>query len=130
MKKLFPLIAMILFFGCQTDITERLDNLESRMAALEELCSKMNTNISSLQSIVSALQNKDYITAVTPITENDVGIGYTITFTKSKPITIYHGKDGEDGKNGTNGADGKDGVDGKGHTSVIGVRQDSDGIYY
>ena len=46
-------------------------------------------------------------------------VGYTITFGKSSPITIYHGKDGQ------NGNDGQDGS-----TPVIGVRQDTDGIYY
>lgn len=55
-------------------------------------------------------------------------LGYTIIFTKSQPITIYHGEDGKDGQNGT---DGKDGVDGKdGSTPIIGVKQDTDNIYY
>ena len=43
-------------------------------------------------------------------------IGYTITFSKSNPITIYHGKDGQDGEDGT--------------TPTIGVKQDADGVYY
>lgn len=77
---------------------------------------------------MNALQNKDYVTGVTPITTDGETVGYTITFTKSQPITIYHG---EDGKDGQNGADGKDGVDGKdGSTPIIGVKQDTDGIYY
>ncbi len=72
----------------------KLDNHESRISNLEKLCQQMNTNISSLQTIVTALQNNDYITGVTPITENGATIGYTITFAKAKPITIYNGKDG------------------------------------
>ncbi len=114
-KLLFLFVGLLLTFGCtnpfdDTAINDRLDSLEERVAALEELCNQMNTNISSLQTIVAALQNNDYITSVTPITENGVEIGYTITFAKSNPITIYHGKDG--------------------HTPVVGVRQDTDGIYY
>ena len=54
----------------------------------------MNTNITSLQLIVEALQGNDYVTGVTPVVENGKTIGYTITFIKSGPVTIYHGKDG------------------------------------
>lgn len=133
MKRILYLTTMVvalLFGGCaqefdDSEIWDKLDNHESRITALEELCRQMNTNISSLQTIVSALQNNDYVTGVAPITKNGETIGYTITFTKSQPITIYHGKDGKDGQNGTNGADGKDGS-----TPVIGVKMDDDGIYY
>lgn len=133
MKRILYLTTMVvalLFGGCaqefdDSEIWDKLDNHESRITALEELCRQMNTNISSLQTIVSALQNNDYVTGVAPITENGETIGYTISFTKSQPVTIYHGKDGKDGQNGTNGADGKDGS-----TPVIGVKMDDDGIYY
>lgn len=136
MKKLFTylLVAITMIIaGCSesfddSKIWDKLNDHESRIAKLEELCKQMNTNISSLQTIVKALQNNDYVTGVTPITKDGEIIGYTITFTKSQPITIYHGKDGKDGQNG---ADGKDGVDGKdGSTPIIGVKQDTDNIYY
>ena len=107
------------------DIWNSVHNLEDRVAKLEELCQQMNTNVSSLQTIVTALQSNDYITGITPVVENGKEIGYTITFSKSDAITIYHGRDGHDGIDGTNGSDGADGV-----TPVIGVRQDVDGIYY
>ena len=91
----------------------------------------MNTNISSLQTIVTALQKNDYVTNVTPIMQNGKEVGYTITFSKSNPITIYHGKDGQNGTDGEDGKPGVDGEDGKnGHTPVIGVKQDTDGSYY
>ena len=89
------------------------EDMGSRLAALEELCSQMNTNITSLQLIIEALQENDYVTGVVPVVENGETIGYTITFVKSGPVTIYHG---EDGRHGT--------------MPVIGVKQDSDGIYY
>ena len=136
MKKLFTylLVAITMIIaGCSesfddSKIWDKLDDHESRIAKLEELCKQMNTNISSLQTIVEALQNNDYVTGVTPITKEGETVGYTITFTKSQPITIYHGEDGKDGQNGT---DGKDGVDGKdGSTPIIGVKQDTDNIYY
>ena len=91
-----------------TQIRTDIEDLKERVTALEELCREMNTNISSMQAILTALQNNDYITSVTPITEGGVVIGYTIYFTKGDPITIYHGQDGKDGENGKDGADGKD----------------------
>lgn len=73
----------------------------------------MNSNIAALQTIVNALQTNDYVTSVTPVTKGEETIGYTITFSNSDPITIYHGTNGEDG-----------------HTPIIGVKQAADGIYY
>ena len=136
MKKLFTYLFVaitMIIAGCSesfddSKIWDKLDDHESRIAKLEELCKQVNTNISSLQTIVNALQNKDYVTGVTPITTDGETVGYTITFTKSQPITIYHGKDGKDGQNGTDGKDGADGKDGT--TPIIGVKQDTDGIYY
>ena len=85
----------------------------SAFEALQRLCNEMNTNLSSLQAIVTALQNNDYITSVDPLTENGKVVGYTIKFAKSNPIVIYNGKDGADG-----------------NTPVIGIKKDTDGIYY
>ena len=127
--------------SCQfddSDIWGKLDEYgqsikdhENRISALEELCKQMNTNISSLQAIIEALQNNDYVTSVIPVYKDGVVIGYTITFAKSQPITIYHGEDGKDGQDGANGQDGKDGKDGNdGYTPQIGVAKDTDGIYY
>ena len=92
------------------------EDMGSRLAALEELCSQLNTNIVSLQQIVEALQGNDYVTGMVPVVENGETVGYTISFSKSGPVTIYHGKKGENGQNGT--------------TPVIGVEQDTDGLYY
>ena len=127
---LYLLFAVSTLWSCNSDyddsaLTGRVDDLENRVAKLEELCKQMNTNISSLQTLVNALQNKDYITGVVPITKDGETIGYTISFTQSAPITIYNGQDGKDGQDGKPGEDGKDGS-----TPVIGVKQDADGIYY
>lgn len=92
---------------------------------LQSLCEQMNTDISSMQSIIEALQQKDAITNVVPLNDNGKVIGYKLYFEKREPITIYHGKDGTDGNDGQDGSDGKDGV-----TPVVGVKQDTDGIYY
>ena len=131
MKKLHLLLLSLticLFSACHNELWEAIDGLDSRVTKLEELCKEMNTNITSLQTIVSVLQSNDFITGIVEIKKNGEVIGYTITFGKHDPITIYHGqdgKDGADGKDGQDGADGKDGI-----TPVIGVAQDTDGVYY
>ncbi len=114
-----------------TLLQNRVGTLEADVKNLKELCSQMNTNISAMQSIVNAIQNNDYVTGVAPVMKNGVEIGYTILFSKSNSITIYHGTDGRDGTDGKDGKDGRDGIDGtNGYTPVIGVQKDSDGVYY
>lgn len=49
------------------DLWNSVHGLENRVAKLEELCKQMNTNISSLQTIVTALQNNVYVTGTTPL---------------------------------------------------------------
>ena len=121
MKKLLTFAALIAvtFSSCKyddDDLWNSVHGLENRVAKLEELCKQMNTNISSLQTIVTALQNNVYVTGTTPLMKDGKEIGYTITFSKGNPITIYHGKDGQDGEDGT--------------TPTIGVKKDTDGVYY
>ena len=101
MKKflLFALCVLpMLGSGCDDyddqPMKERIDGLEERIETLERLCQQANTNIASLQTLVGALQGNDYVQSVAPIVQDGKTIGYTITFTKSAPITIYHGTDG------------------------------------
>ena len=101
---------------------ESIRDHEQRISALEELCKQMNTNIEALQTLVDALEKRDYVTNVSEVRSNGEVIGYTISFAYSDTITIYHGQDGKDG---ANGADGKDG-----YTPQIGVMKDTDNIYY
>lgn len=118
------IISLVVIHSCVNldGVNSRLDDLENRVVTLEELCKEMNGDISSLKTIVSALEANDYVTSVKPVEENGVVTGYTITFSKSGTITIFNGKDGIDGK------DGKDGEDGV--TPIIGVRQDSAGDWF
>ncbi len=113
-------VVLVLFlYGCSVDIdgiNDRLEALEARVQALEELCAQINTNVSSLQAIVDASQNGDYITSVVPVTEGDRTVGYTISFAKGEPITIYHGQDGDDSM--------------PGYAPEISAAQGDDGVYY
>ena len=120
MKKLFVLAALsiaAILPSCSDDYDDtalrgRVDDLEDRVEQLETLCRQLNSDISSLHTLVTALQQNDYVTGVVPVVSGGETVGYTITFTKSDPITIYHGKDG-----------------GNGHTPVIGVELVND-VYY
>ncbi|MEE0922541.1 MAG: PL29 family lyase N-terminal domain-containing protein [Paludibacteraceae bacterium] len=130
MKKLHLLllsVTLCVFSACHNDIWDAIDGLDSRVTKLEELCKEMNTNITSLQTIVDVLQSNDFITGVVEIKKDGEVIGYTITFGKHDPITIYHGQDGQDG---ADGKDGQDGQNGSANAPVIGVAQDTDGVYY
>jgi len=115
-KQIFiTLFVSVLMAGCNDDrglFNMMLDN-ESRIAGLEQLCQEMNTNVSSLQTIVAAQQSGDYITFIAPIVMGSKQIGYTITFAKYGTITIYNGNDGADGV-----------------SPVIGVAKHTDGVYY
>lgn len=111
MKKLWIFIALwgMLWTACTDntdDLWDSLNELEQRVTDLEELCNQMNANIASLQSIVNASQQGDYITGISPLMQNGEEIGYTITFAKNAPITIYHG-----------------------NSPVIGVKEEK-GVYY
>ena len=124
MKNLFKFatlsLCMFFFIGCTADLdklSNRLDKIEDRVETLEALCKQMNSQMESLQSVIKALEGNEFITAIEPIV-NEEGdtVGYKITFSESGEVEIYHGKDGVDGKDG--------------YTPEIGVKADTDGIYY
>ena len=98
-----------------SDIKKEIQDVKDRVAKLEEWQKTVNADITSLQGLVEALQSKNFITDVTPVTENEVEVGYTISFQTGKSITIKHGENGKDGKDGA--------------TPVIGVAKDGD-VYY
>ena len=112
MKKLLSLVFCgLLLFGCSdkyddSALRNDLNDLENRVTKLEELCTQMNTNISSLQKIVDALQDNLSISKVEQISD-----GYIIHFSDGSTATIKNGKN-------------------SGYAPIIGVKKDTDGIYY
>ena len=102
------------FVGCgqydDSELKSDINDLKSRMAALEKQCKNMNENLTSLQAIVDAIQKQDGIVSVTDLPD---GQGYSVKFVSGKVIYLYNGKNGTDGV-----------------TPKISVREDSDGIYY
>ena len=121
------LLAAPLLTSCQDDyddtaLWDTVNDLEQRLAALEEWQNEVNHNIQSLYELINTT---DYITSVTPYLEGGKEVGYTITFLHSDPIVIYHGEKGDKGEDGQAGQDGQDG-----YTPQIGLTQEADGNWY
>lgn len=117
-----------------TEIWGKVNQLDQRVTTLEGQLTRMNSDISSLNVLVSAVKTNVYITDMT-----ETSTGYTLTFSDGRVITIVNGGDvkaphiGSNGNwwigdedtgvraAGHDGADGRDGTDGKdGFTPYIG----------
>lgn len=90
--KRFPLFVAIclLISGCawQSDldeVTQRVDEIDGRVTYLEELCASLNTNVTSLQSVVDAIEKNDYVTNVTNVMSGGQVVGYTFSFENREP---------------------------------------------
>ena len=130
MKKRILLLTILLLglCGCKYDdgpILDKVNGLEGRVSQLDVACGKLNQDLVALQKVVTLLQDDDYVTSVTPLMDQGQQVGYTLTFAKGGPVSIRDGMNGLNGKDGTNGTNGKDG-----HTPALGVKADSDDIYY
>ena len=114
LKKIFMLMLVALTAitsSCKYDDDELWDTVNSladRISALETLTKQMNSDIAAMQSVISALENKVYVSQVEKLTD-----GYIIHFTDGTSATI---------KNGVDGLNGKD-------APVIDVKQEN-GVYY
>ena len=84
-----------------TELWNKVNGLEERIAALEEWQKTTDNNLNALQTLINTM---DYITSVAPIMQANDTIGYTINFHQSNPISIYNGT-----------------------TSQIGITQDEEG---
>ena len=84
-----------------TELWNKVNGLEERIAALEEWQKTTDNNLNALQTLVNTM---DYITSVAPIMQANDTIGYTINFYQSNPLSIYNGT-----------------------TSQIGITQDEEG---
>lgn len=119
MRKITSLLLLVLIMTLGSCNNDELDEircaqakLADRVSSLEAWQKEINENISSLQSVIKALEDKDYVTGVTELAD---GSGYVINFVKSGEVVIKHGDKGDKGDAGT--------------TPVIGVKQDN-GVYY
>lgn len=102
--------------GCNNEyddsgIKGRLDDLDTRLTAVEKRIESMNGEISQIQDILSKAQSGKVITDVV-----ETSTGYDVKMSDGTSIPITNGKDGKDGKDAV--------------APVIGVKQGTDGIYY
>ncbi len=110
MRKVFlTLLAAASLCACTGDLKDRVDTLESKVAALE---TKVNENASSISKLAEAAAKAVTIESVTP---NEDNTSYTIKFSDGTTAVLTNGKDGNDGKDAV--------------APVVGVKE-SDGVLY
>lgn len=112
MKKLFTILSIVLLCGamwsCEyddSDIWNKIDDLDVSITTLQDAVKKTNSDLSTLRQLVENMKNSITISKVVP-TEN----GYTIKFSDGTEATISNGK------NGTN-------------APAISVMQDDEGVW-
>lgn len=121
-KFLLKLLIVMTMMACSESYDDSglrgdINKLNDRISSLEQWQKNVNSDISTIQGIVNALNGVDYITSVENLKDSSGKvIGYKIHFANSGTKEIYHGKDGEPGKDGS--------------TPSIGMKIDSDGMYY
>lgn len=106
--------AVVALGACSYDdgeIWDAVNDQEMRISALEKWQATVETQLSSLQGILTAT---DYVTGVEEISDEN-GAGYKISFLHSDAITLYVNED-----NAVSGAT----------EGVIGVAQDDDSEWY
>ena len=94
--------------ACTDPVRQDLDETRAKLDALKELVSSINRDLSSLQTIVSELDDSHSVHAVSPVE----GVGYDLSFKDGKVVRITFGKDGTDGR-----------------VLPLGVLQDENGVY-
>ena len=97
----FLLMVIAIFSSCHKEDMDAIradqSNLIARVSVLEEWQKSVNAQITNLQSLITALNEKDYVMGVNELTD---GSGYVINFAKSGAITILHGTKGDKGEKG------------------------------
>ena len=87
-------LVALLAVGCAKEqdlssLKEKVEDLSSRVAKLEEAVKKLNDEtVPGLQTLITALQGKVYVNSVTTTAD-----GYVISFSDGKQATLTNGKD-------------------------------------
>ena len=104
-------VFLSVFSGCTDMVRPELDETHAKLRALQELAGAVNRDLTTLDLIVSELDDGHTILPESfQLTEN----GYEVSFRDGKKIVIPFGKDGVDGL-----------------TFIpVGVKDDEDGLYY
>ena len=91
MKRFWYIIiaSAVLVSGCNMFESE-IEYLRNNVKELQEQVDMMNRQLTSLQTIMQAIENNALIENVTPIKENGTEIGYVIEFSNGTDITTSH----------------------------------------
>ena len=96
-------------FSCNkyddSELRDKINDIEERLSKLEQLMQTANQNIASLQTLTSVLDGAVFVTEITELPD-----GFQLKFSNGKTVTLKNGADG--------------------HTPAIGVKADADGVYY
>ena len=121
MKKIFYIFISALtigFTGCsQYALQEDLEALQKEVAELKAMCEQLNTDVDALNTFMNAYNGCKMVTHVV-----ETSYGWTIYFNDDTYCDLRHGKDGDKGDKGDQGE--------PGNAPVIGVKQDTDGLWY
>ena len=101
---LLPMAAMMVT-GCRFDDSDIWDELNDHETRILNLENAINNDLASLSAIVAALNQKVYVESVATVDG-----GFTVTFTNGRTYNIINGE--------------------AGHTPVVSIKKDEDGIYY
>ena len=106
MKKILLAIfgAALLMVGCTKEIETAVNDINSRLTAVE---TQVAANKAAIETLQAAIKSGSVIRKVEP-----TATGWTITLSNDDVITLYNGTNGSDGAPGAPGAAGKDGKDG------------------
>lgn len=113
MKKIMAFAATVfsalLISSCydDSDLTRRVDVLETKVAELESICKSLNTDVDALKALTANI-NGATISSVED-TEN----GYVITMSDGRVLNISNGAKGEKGDKGDTGEQGDKGETGE-----------------
>ena len=94
MKRFLSILSLVILgfvsTACydDTDIREKIDDLDGRVTTLETLCTELNSNLSALTTLVQAMQKGDYVVSVSPLIEDGVEVGYRIVFKENGVVDL------------------------------------------
>ena len=95
MKKILLAIfgAALLLVGCNKELETKVNDLGSRLTAVE-------SQVAANKAAIEALQKANFITGVTPMADD---AGWVVTISGGKELALYNGKDGAAGADGADG---------------------------
>lgn len=121
MKRFFFIILSVLLLGTagcsQYALQEDLEALQQEVAELKAMVDGLNSDVAALNTFMAAYNGCKMVTHVV-----ETSYGWTIYFNDDTWCDLRHGKDGEKGETGDQGE--------KGDSPVVGVKQDTDGVFY